>query len=93
MFEAMRAKDMNVEYYIYQDEGHSLVRAPNLVDFMSRADRFLATHMGGRFEDLPHVEGSCVRLMHENMVTSSSSSSGSSSSMLTTTASNSSRSS
>jgi dipeptidyl aminopeptidase/acylaminoacyl peptidase len=39
-------------YVLYPDEGHGLVRPPNNVDFMARAERFLAKHLGGRYEPM-----------------------------------------
>ena len=39
-------------YVLYPDEGHGLVRPPNNVDFMARAERFLAGHLGGRYEPM-----------------------------------------
>ena len=39
-------------YVLYPDEGHGLVRPPNNVDFMARAERFLAEHLGGRYEPM-----------------------------------------
>ncbi|KAK9817826.1 hypothetical protein WJX72_002773 [[Myrmecia] bisecta] len=48
IFEAMKAKDLPVEYYLYTDEGHGFARPPNRLDFTSRVDQFLAKHLGGR---------------------------------------------
>jgi dipeptidyl aminopeptidase/acylaminoacyl peptidase len=39
-------------YVLYPDEGHGFARPANNIDFMSRAEKFLAEHMGGRYESL-----------------------------------------
>ncbi len=41
-------------YVLYSDEGHGLVRPANNQDFMARVEKFLAVHLGGRYEP---VEG------------------------------------
>ncbi|RHZ30909.1 hypothetical protein DYB37_009901 [Aphanomyces astaci] len=38
----------DVTYIVYPDEGHGFCRPPNNIDFCYRAERFLATHLGGR---------------------------------------------
>jgi dipeptidyl aminopeptidase/acylaminoacyl peptidase len=48
---ALRAKGQEVEYALYPDEGHGLLRPENRLDFFARTERFLARHLGGRFED------------------------------------------
>ncbi|WIA34269.1 hypothetical protein OEZ86_012612 [Tetradesmus obliquus] len=50
MFSAMKAKGLDVQYVLYPDEGHGLVRAANRLDFYSRADQFFSKHLGGRKE-------------------------------------------
>ena len=39
-------------YVLYPDEGHGLVRPANLIDFTARVERFLAEHLGGRYEPM-----------------------------------------
>jgi dipeptidyl aminopeptidase/acylaminoacyl peptidase len=41
-----------VEYLLYPDEGHGFVRPANNMDFMARAEKFLAQHLGGRYEPM-----------------------------------------
>ena len=41
-----------VEYIEYPDEGHGFARPENRLDFYARAEKFLATHLGGRYEPL-----------------------------------------
>jgi dipeptidyl aminopeptidase/acylaminoacyl peptidase len=41
-----------VEYLLYPDEGHGFVRPANNMDFMARAEKFLARHLGGRYEPM-----------------------------------------
>jgi dipeptidyl aminopeptidase/acylaminoacyl peptidase len=50
MVEAMRKANKAVEYVIYEDEGHRLLRAENKFHFYAKAEEFLAKHLGGRFE-------------------------------------------
>lgn len=39
-----------VTYVVYPDEGHILARHENRIDFMARAEKFLATYLHGRCE-------------------------------------------
>ena len=53
MVAALEKNGGRVTYVLYPDEGHGfpgLVRPPNNLDFMARAERFLADHLGGRYE-------------------------------------------
>jgi dipeptidyl aminopeptidase/acylaminoacyl peptidase len=43
----------SVTYVLYPDEGHGFVRPANIIDFMGRTEKFLAEHLGGRFEPIP----------------------------------------
>ena len=52
MFSAMKKKGLDVEYVLYTDEGHGLVRPDNRLDFYSRMEQFLQKHLGGRAEPL-----------------------------------------
>jgi dipeptidyl aminopeptidase/acylaminoacyl peptidase len=49
MVEAMRKANKPVEYLIYDDEGHRMVRVENKLDFYAKVEEFLARHLGGRF--------------------------------------------
>jgi len=49
MVEAMRKANKPVEYLIYDDEGHRMLRVENKLDFYAKAEEFLARHLGGRF--------------------------------------------
>ena len=43
------------EYVLYPDEGHGSIwfsRPPNNIDLMARVERFLAEHLGGRYEPM-----------------------------------------
>ncbi len=51
---AIEKNEGSAIYVLYPDEGHGLVRPENNQDFMARAERFLAEHLGGRYES---VEG------------------------------------
>ncbi|MEW6431666.1 MAG: S9 family peptidase [Myxococcota bacterium] len=50
---AMEKKGLPVTYVLYPDEGHGFARAENRLDFMARAEAFLAKCLGGRAEPLP----------------------------------------
>ena len=45
MVAALRAHHVPVEYVLYPDEGHGIGQTKNLVDFFSRAERFLDLNM------------------------------------------------
>ena len=47
---AMRKAGIPVEYKLYDDEGHGFAKPENRLDFNAAAERFLAKHLGGRFE-------------------------------------------
>jgi dipeptidyl aminopeptidase/acylaminoacyl peptidase len=47
---ALAAKALPYEYLLFDDEGHGLVRPENRERFYAGAERFLATHLGGRHE-------------------------------------------
>ncbi len=49
--EALRKRGKVVEYVEYPDEGHGFVRPENRLDFYTKAEKFLATHIGGRYQD------------------------------------------
>ena len=46
--ETMRAKGLDVEYIVFEDEGHSIRRWRNRVELARAMERFLAKHLGGR---------------------------------------------
>jgi dipeptidyl aminopeptidase/acylaminoacyl peptidase len=50
---ALRANGVPPEYELYDDEGHGLEKPGNRLKFYTRAERFLAKHLGGRFEPEP----------------------------------------
>lgn len=39
-------------YVLYSDEGHGITRPSNRMDFLARAEKFLAEHLGGRYEPM-----------------------------------------
>jgi len=45
---ALRARNHDVEYLLFPDEGHGINRTPNRVAYMRAVERFLARHLGGR---------------------------------------------
>jgi dipeptidyl aminopeptidase/acylaminoacyl peptidase len=50
---AMEKKGLPVTYVLYPDEGHGFVRPENRLDFLARAEAFLAKCLAGRAEPLP----------------------------------------
>ncbi|MDP9070880.1 MAG: S9 family peptidase [Actinomycetota bacterium] len=48
---ALRAKGIEHEYLLFEDEGHGFAKPENRLRFFAAAERFLARHLGGRFED------------------------------------------
>ncbi len=47
---ALREKGKDVEYIVYEDEGHGFARPENRLDFYMHAEKFIAKHLGGRVE-------------------------------------------
>jgi dipeptidyl aminopeptidase/acylaminoacyl peptidase len=50
---AMRDKGIAYEYLLFPDEGHGFAKPANRLRFWAAAERFLATHLGGRHEPDP----------------------------------------
>jgi dipeptidyl aminopeptidase/acylaminoacyl peptidase len=48
---AMREKGIDHEYMLFPDEGHGFAKPENRLKFYAMAERFLARHLGGRYED------------------------------------------
>jgi len=57
---AIEKNQGTVTYVLYPDEGHGFVRPPNSLDFAARMEKFLAEHLGGRYEPMEgeRIEGS-----------------------------------
>lgn len=49
--EAMKHKGIEYEYLLFPDEGHGFAKPENRIKFYAAAEKFLAKHLGGRFED------------------------------------------
>jgi dipeptidyl aminopeptidase/acylaminoacyl peptidase len=62
--EAMRRAGKPVKYIVYADEGHGLERPENLLHFYAEVEKFLARHLGGRFEPVGEIKG------HSGVITS-----------------------
>lgn len=52
--EALRARDVEVEYLLKENEGHAFVNPENNIDVYRAADRFLARHLGGASDARTH---------------------------------------
>src|SRR5574341_159588 len=48
---AMKAKGIDHEYLLFEDEGHGFAKPANRLRFYAAAERFLARHLEGRAED------------------------------------------
>lgn len=48
---AMREKGIEHEYMLFEDEGHGFARPENRLKFYAAAEKFLAGHLGGRYEE------------------------------------------
>jgi dipeptidyl aminopeptidase/acylaminoacyl peptidase len=45
---SVRGRGVDVEYLVFDDEGHAIVNPENLITMFGAIDRFLARHLGGR---------------------------------------------
>ncbi len=48
--EAMKSKGIPYEYMLFPDEGHGFAKPENRLKFYAAAEKFLAEHLGGRYE-------------------------------------------
>jgi dipeptidyl aminopeptidase/acylaminoacyl peptidase len=48
LVEALRARGVEVEYLVKDDEGHGFLNQENVFEFYHAVERFLAEHLGGR---------------------------------------------
>ena len=48
--EAMKKKGLAYEYILFPDEGHGFAKPENRLKFYEAAEKFLAKHLGGRYE-------------------------------------------
>ncbi len=55
--QAMRQRNLPVEYVLYTDEGHGFARPENRLHFYAIAEEFLAKYLGGRFEPIGDIQG------------------------------------
>lgn len=55
--EAMRKANKPIEYILYSDEGHGFARPENILHFYAQVEKFLARHLGGRFEPAGEIKG------------------------------------
>jgi dipeptidyl aminopeptidase/acylaminoacyl peptidase len=49
--EAMKSKGIDYEYMLFPDEGHGFAKPDNRLKFYAAAEKFLAKHLGGRYEE------------------------------------------
>lgn len=48
---AMKEKGIEHEYLLFPDEGHGFAKPENRIKFYTAAEKFLAKHLGGRYEE------------------------------------------
>jgi len=48
---AMKEKGIEYEYMLFEDEGHGFAKPENRMEFYTAAEKFLAKHLGGRYEE------------------------------------------
>ena len=51
-----RENGLDVEYIVFEDEGHGFAKPENRMEFYGKAEQFLAKYLGGRTE-VPPVHG------------------------------------
>jgi dipeptidyl aminopeptidase/acylaminoacyl peptidase len=49
--QAMKEKGIEYEYMLFPDEGHGFAKPENRLKFYAAAEKFLAQHLGGRFQE------------------------------------------
>ena len=49
--EAMKSKGITYEYMLFPDEGHGFAKPENRLTFYAAAEKFLAKHLGGSYEE------------------------------------------
>lgn len=49
--DAMKNKGIEYEYLLFSDEGHGFLKEENRLNFYAAAEKFLAQHIGGRYEE------------------------------------------
>jgi dipeptidyl aminopeptidase/acylaminoacyl peptidase len=49
--EALKQKGIEHEYMLFEDEGHGFAKPENRLEFYGAAEKFLASHLGGRYEE------------------------------------------
>jgi dipeptidyl aminopeptidase/acylaminoacyl peptidase len=47
---AMKEKGIDHQYLLFPDEGHGFAKPENRMRFFAEAEKFLAKHLGGRYE-------------------------------------------
>lgn len=52
MVEAMKGKGLDVEYILFEDEGHGFAKPENRIEFYGKTEAFLAKYLGGRAEPM-----------------------------------------
>jgi dipeptidyl aminopeptidase/acylaminoacyl peptidase len=48
---ALKNKGLEYEYILFPDEGHGFAKPENRIKFYAAAEKFLAQHLGGRYEE------------------------------------------
>jgi dipeptidyl aminopeptidase/acylaminoacyl peptidase len=58
----LRENDVRVKYLVFPDEGHSIQRPENKMQFYAYLEEFLKEHLGGRAEKFEAINGSSGKL-------------------------------
>jgi dipeptidyl aminopeptidase/acylaminoacyl peptidase len=48
---AMKSRGIPYEYLLFPDEGHGFVKPENRLTFYAAVEKFLASYLGGRYEE------------------------------------------
>lgn len=51
IIEAMKKEGLEYEYMLFPDEGHGFAKPENRLKFYAAAEKFLAKHLGGCYEE------------------------------------------
>jgi dipeptidyl aminopeptidase/acylaminoacyl peptidase len=49
--DALKEKGIEHEYLLFEDEGHGFLKPENRLEFYAATEKFLAKHLGGRYEE------------------------------------------
>lgn len=65
LVQLMKERNVNVEYNLYPNEGHSILRPLNRFHLFGRVESFLAEHLGGRLETREKVASTVIETLND----------------------------